>query len=76
MSRRQVALDGKSNEITAASKLLELLELSGAVVTRDAMHCQKLAAICAKGADYLVPVKDNQPKLYARWLCLLPPSVH
>jgi predicted transposase YbfD/YdcC len=66
VSLGQVAVDGKSNEITAVPKLLELLELSGAVVTMDAMHCQKetLAAIRAKGADYLVPVKDNQPKLY------------
>jgi predicted transposase YbfD/YdcC len=66
VSLGQVAVDDKSNEITAVPKLLELLELSGAVVTMDAMHCQKetLAAIRAKGADYLVPVKDNQPKLY------------
>ena len=66
LSLGQVAVDGKSNEITAVPKLLELLELAGAVVTMDAMHCQKgtLAAIRAKGADYLVPVKDNQPKLY------------
>ena len=61
-----LTVDDKSNEITAVPKLLELLELTGAVVTLDAMHCQKetLAAIRAKGADYLVPVKDNQPKLY------------
>jgi len=66
LSLGEVAVDGKSNEITAVPKLLELLEITGAVVTLDAMHCQKdtLAAIRAKGADYLVPVKDNQPKLY------------
>jgi len=66
LSLGEVAVDGKSNEITAVPKLLELLELAGAVVTMDAMHCQKetLAAIRAKDADYLVPVKDNQPKLY------------
>lgn len=66
LSLGEVAVDGKSNEITAVPKLLELLELTGAVVTLDAMHCQKetLAAIRAKAADYLVPVKDNQPKLY------------
>jgi len=65
VSLGQVAVDDKSNEITAVPKLLELLELTGAVVTLDAMHCQKetLAAIRAKGADYLVAVKDNQPKL-------------
>jgi predicted transposase YbfD/YdcC len=66
LSLGQVAVDDKSNEITAVPKLLELLELTGAVVTLDAMHCQKetLGAIRAQGADYLVPVKDNQPKLY------------
>jgi predicted transposase YbfD/YdcC len=66
LSLGQVAVDGKSNEITAVPKLLELLELTGAVVTMDAMHCQKdtLAAIRAKGADYLIAVKDNQPKLH------------
>jgi predicted transposase YbfD/YdcC len=66
LSLGEVAVDGKSNEITAVPKLLELLELAGAVVTLDAMHCQKetLAAIRAKGAEYLVPVKENQPTLY------------
>ena len=66
LSLGQVAVDGKSNEITAVPKLLELLELTGAVVTMDAMHCQKdtLTAIRAKGADYLIAVKDNQPKLH------------
>jgi predicted transposase YbfD/YdcC len=66
LSLGQVAVGDKSNEITAVPKLLELLELTGAVVTTDAMHCQKetLVAIRAKGADYLVPVKDNQPKLH------------
>jgi predicted transposase YbfD/YdcC len=66
LSLGQVAVDGKSNEITAVPKLLELLELAGAVVTLDAMHCQKetLKAIRAKEAHYLVAVKDNQPKLF------------
>ena len=67
LSLGQVAVDGKSNEITAVPKLLELLELTGAVVTLDAMHCQKetIRAIRAQGAEYLIAVKDNQPKLYA-----------
>lgn len=67
LSLGQVAVDDKSNEITAVPQLLELLELAGAVVTMDAMHCQKdtLLGIRLKGADYLVPVKDNQPKLHA-----------
>lgn len=66
LSLGQVAVEGKSNEITAVPKLLEMLELAGAVVTFDAMHCQKgtLAAIRRKDADYLVPVKANQRKLH------------
>lgn len=61
----QVAVDDKSNEITAVPKLLELLELRGAVVTLDAMHCQKetARAIRARGADYVLTVKGNQPTL-------------
>jgi predicted transposase YbfD/YdcC len=67
LSLGQVSVDSKSNEITAVPELLNLLELTGAIVTMDAMHCQKetLKKIRAKGADYLVAVKDNQPKLFA-----------
>lgn len=62
----QVAVEDKSNEITAVPKLLELLEITGAVVTLDAMHCQKKTAakIREQGADYILQVKNNQPKLY------------
>ena len=62
----QVAVDGKSSEITAVPKLLELLDLAGAVVTLDAMHCQKetVAKIRQREADYVVSVKANQPKLH------------
>ena len=68
ISLGQVAVDEKSNEITAVPRLLELLELTGAVVTLDAMHCQKetASAIVTKGADYLLTVKENQPKLHAK----------
>jgi predicted transposase YbfD/YdcC len=63
----QVAVDKKSNEITAIPKLLELLDVSGAIVTIDAMGCQKeiAAKICAGGGDYVLSVKDNQPHLLA-----------
>jgi predicted transposase YbfD/YdcC len=66
----QVAVDDKSNEITAVPRLLELLELTGAVVTLDAMHCQTetAAAIRAHRGDYLLTVKRNQPKLYQELL--------
>lgn len=62
----QLAVDGKSNEITAVPQLLKLLELSGAVVTLDAMHCQKetARAIRDQDADYLLTVKANQPTLH------------
>lgn len=61
----QVAVDGKSNEITAIPKLLELLDLRGALVSIDAMGCQKEIAkkIVAKGGDYVLTVKGNQEQL-------------
>lgn len=61
----QVAVDEKSNEITAIPKLLALLELEGALVTIDAMGCQKdiAAQIRERGADYLLAVKGNQDHL-------------
>ena len=61
----QVAVDEKSNEITAIPKLLDVLEISGAIVTIDAMGCQKeiAAKIRAKGADYVLAVKGNQEHL-------------
>jgi len=63
----QQSVDEKSNEITAIPELLKLLELKGAVVTIDAMGCQKeIAAQIVKGeGDYVLAVKDNQPKLHA-----------
>lgn len=62
----QVATDEKSNEITAIPKLLELLDLKGALVTIDAMGCQKEIAkqIVAKGGDYVLSVKENQERLH------------
>ena len=61
----QVAVDSKSNEITAIPHLLTMLELSGAIISIDAMGCQtKIAAqIIREGGDYVLAVKDNQPKL-------------
>jgi predicted transposase YbfD/YdcC len=61
----QVAAAEKSNEITAIPLLLEQIELNKAVVTIDAMGCQKDIArdIVAGGGDFVIAVKDNQPKL-------------
>jgi len=63
----QVAVEDKSNEITAIPKLLKLLELQGALVSIDAMGCQKDIAHAVRdtGADYLLQVKGNQPILEA-----------
>jgi len=62
----QVATDAKSNEITAIPELLALLDLKGAVVTIDAMGCQKeIAAEIIDGeGHYLLAVKENQRHLY------------
>ena len=58
----QVAVDGKSNEITAIPELLKLLDLKGALVTIDAIGCQTAIAkkIVAGGGDYVLVVKGNQ----------------
>jgi predicted transposase YbfD/YdcC len=65
LSLGQVTVDEKSNEITAIPRLLELLDLHGALVTIDAMGCQREIAqkIIDGGGDYVLPVKDNQPHL-------------
>lgn len=62
----QLKTAGKSNEITAIPELLNLLDIQRCLVTIDAMGCQwKIAeSIIDKQADYLLAVKDNQPKLH------------
>lgn len=61
----QVEVEGKSNEITAAPRLLEAIDLRGRVVTGDAMFTQ--SALCEQivlaGGDYIFPVKDNHPTM-------------
>jgi predicted transposase YbfD/YdcC len=63
---RQMFVDAKSNEIPAVPVLLKLLELAGAIVTLDAMHCQTetAQAIIDAEADYILSVKGNQQNLY------------
>jgi len=58
--------DEKSNDITAVHEVLELLALEGAMVTPDAMSCQKqiVKTIVKKKADYCIAVKKNQKSLY------------
>src|SRR5262245_22057755 len=63
----QVAVEAKSNEITAIPLLLDLLDLRDKVVTIDALGCQTAIAaqVVAGGGDYVLAVKDNQPTLHA-----------
>jgi predicted transposase YbfD/YdcC len=67
LSLAQVAVADKGNEITAIPELLKLLDLQGALVSIDAIGCQKAIAqqIRDGGGDYLLAVKDNQPTLHA-----------
>jgi predicted transposase YbfD/YdcC len=65
LSLGEVAVEGKSNEIKAIPELLKLLDLKGALVTIDAIGCQKAIAqqIVDKGGNYLLAVKANQEHL-------------
>jgi predicted transposase YbfD/YdcC len=62
----QVKVDEKSNEITAIPALLEMLAVSGCIVTMDALGTQTeiARAIVDQGADYVLAVKENQGHLY------------
>ena len=62
----QRKVDDKSNEITAIPALLALLDLQGAIVTIDAMGCQRkiCRTIQDAGADYVIGLKGNQGSLY------------
>jgi predicted transposase YbfD/YdcC len=63
----QVKVDEKSNEITAVPELLRLLAIKGCIITVDALNSQKdiAAQICEQGADYVLALKENHPKLHA-----------
>ena len=61
----QLAVDGKSNEITAVPELLDTLHLDGCIVTLDAMGCQKsIERIRARGANYLLVLKANHGRAF------------
>jgi hypothetical protein len=68
MALGQVRTAQKSNEITAIPELLDALLLKGAIVTIDAMGCQRniAAQILDAGAHYVLAVKDNQATLLGR----------
>ncbi|MCW5319062.1 ISAs1 family transposase [Nostoc sp. KVJ3] len=64
----QVKVEDKSNEITAIPALLEMLDISGCIITIDAMGTQTEIAkqIIAKKADYVLALKANHPMLYSQ----------
>ena len=65
----QVAVDGKTNEITRFGPLLDPLDLAGAVITADALHTQREHAdylVTNRKADYILVAKGNQPGLHAQ----------
>jgi predicted transposase YbfD/YdcC len=62
----QLRVEAKTNEIKGIPDLLGWLDIEGAVVTTDAIGCQKdiLRILVGKGADFVLPVKDNQSNLH------------
>jgi predicted transposase YbfD/YdcC len=59
----QTAVDAKSNEIPAARALIKMLDLTGVVVTADALHCvpATVELIVEQGGDYVISLKNNRP---------------
>ena len=62
----QTEIKDKTNEITAGREILKMFELKNAVVTADAIHCQKetIREIVDVGGDYIIQLKENQKTLY------------
>jgi predicted transposase YbfD/YdcC len=69
----QGVVDGKTNEITAFAPLLDRIDITGAIITADALHTQHRHAdyLIGRGAHYVLTVKRNQPSLH-RQLRALP----
>lgn len=68
-------VDQKTNEIPVARQMMESLDLQGRIVAADALHTQTETArmiVLQKGGDYLLTVKDNQPKLNEAITTLIP----
>ena len=66
ISLGQITVDEKSNEIPAVRELIEMLDIQGAVLTMDAMHCQKetMEKIINNKGNYVVQIKANQGNFY------------
>jgi predicted transposase YbfD/YdcC len=62
----QTEVGAKTNEIPMIIPLLDSVDLDRAVVTTDALHCQRATAdyVHKRGADFILPAKDNQPGLF------------
>ncbi len=62
----QTKVDNKSNEITAIPELIKVLDITGCIITIDAIGCQKsiVSLISQKQGDYVIALKKNQGKLY------------
>ena len=66
ISLGQITVESKSNEIPAVRELIELMDIQNAILTMDAMHCQKETAelIIENGGDYVLQLKANQGNFY------------
>ena len=64
----QTAVEAKRNEVVAIPQVLDLVEVSGSVVSIDALGCQRAIAakLVEKGADYVLALKQNQGELHAQ----------
>jgi len=62
----QTEIKDKTNEITAGREILNMFEVKGAIITADAIHCQKetIKQIVDKEGDYAIQIKENQKNLY------------
>jgi predicted transposase YbfD/YdcC len=74
----QIRIDEKTNEIKGIPEMIEWLDLEGAVVSIDAIGCQKEIAeqIIRKGADFVFQVKGNQPALHNDILLEMHTQIH
>ena len=62
----QTEIKDKTNEIIAGREILNMFEVKGAIITADAIHCQKetIKQIVKKEGDYIIQIKENQKNLY------------
>jgi predicted transposase YbfD/YdcC len=73
----QIKTDGKGQELSGIEKLLDLLDLEGAVVSIDALGCNKSIAgkVIEAKANYVLQAKENQPTLHQKTKALLDEAI-